>query len=74
MKEAVLGRDYALGEEQVVLVLRINVGNSPAITENVDGPLESWQAQLTGHDGQRLMGGGGEISCLAGLGKNAKRK
>ncbi len=73
MKEAILGGDYALGEEQVVLVLRINVGNSPAITQNVDGSLESLYPQLTGDDGESLMGGG-EISFLAGLGKNAKRK
>jgi hypothetical protein len=39
LEEAILGSDYALGEEQIVLVLRVNVGNSPAIAQNVDGVL-----------------------------------
>src|ERR1017187_3065322 len=36
LEEAILGSDYSLGKEQIVLVLRVNVGNSPAITQNVD--------------------------------------
>ena len=39
LEEAILGSDYSLGKEQIVLVLRVNVGNSRAITENVDRPL-----------------------------------
>jgi hypothetical protein len=58
LEEAILGSDYALGKEQVVLVLRVNMGNSPAIAQNVDGALESWHPQLTGDDGESLMSGG----------------
>jgi len=72
LKEAVLGRDYALGEEQVVLVLCVNMGNSPAIAQNVDGSLESLYPQLTGDDGESLMGGG-EISFLAKTQSGNKR-
>jgi hypothetical protein len=57
LEEAILGGDNALGKEQVVLVLRVNVGNSPAIAENVDGSLQSRHPQLTGDDGESLMGG-----------------
>jgi hypothetical protein len=39
LEEAILGSDYSLAKEQVVLVLRVNVGNAPAITQNVDGSL-----------------------------------
>jgi hypothetical protein len=38
LEEAILSGDYGLGEEQIVLVLRVNVGDAPAITQNVDGP------------------------------------
>ena len=74
MEETILGRDYALGKEQIVLILRVNVGNSPAITENVDGSLESRHPQLAGDDSESLMCGTFEIRLLVGLGENCEGK
>jgi hypothetical protein len=74
LEESILGGDYALGEEQVMLVLGINVGNAPAIAQNVDGALESRHPQLAGDYGQGLMGGTDEVGFRGGLGENCERK
>jgi hypothetical protein len=74
LEEAILGSDYALGEEQIVLVLRINVGDAPAIAQNVDGSLQSRHPQLAGDYGQGLMGGTDEIGFRGGLGENCEGK
>ena len=73
-REIPLGSDYALGKEQVMLGLRINVGNSPAIAQNVDGELESWHSQVAGDDGESLMGGTDEIGFRGGLGEDCEGK
>jgi hypothetical protein len=74
LKETVLSGDYALGEEEIVLVLRVNVSDSPAIAQDVDALFKSVGAQLAGDNGESFMGGSYEISFLGGLGENCKRK
>jgi hypothetical protein len=74
LEETVLGCDYSLDEEQIVLILCVDVSNSPAIAQNVDGLPESFYTQLTRDDRQSLMGGPGEIRLLAGLRECAKQK
>jgi hypothetical protein len=74
LEEAILGSDYALGEEEIVLVLGVNVGNSRAIAENVDGAIESLHVKATGYDSQSLMRCTNEIRLLSGLSANAERK
>jgi hypothetical protein len=74
LEEAILSSDYALGEEQIVLVLRVNVGDAPAIAQNVDGALQSRHPQLAGDYGQGLMGGTDEIGFRGGLGENGEGK
>jgi hypothetical protein len=72
LEEAILRSDHALGKEEIVLALRVDVGHSPAIAQNVHGPLQSWYSEFAGDDGQGLMGGADEIRFLAGLSESAK--
>jgi len=46
--------------------------DTPAITQDVNGMIESLHPQLTGDGGQSLMGGTEEIRLLAGLGETAE--
>ena len=69
LKEAILGGDHALGKEKIVLVLGVNVRDSPAIAQNVDGLLAglSYPTHRKPYR-QSSCGGSSEICLAAGLG------
>ena len=57
--ETVLGGDEALGEESVVLVFSLNVGDAEVVTVDLDLALQSVKLQGAGEDGDcgRQLGG-----------------
>jgi hypothetical protein len=68
LEEAILGRHDTLSEEEIVLVLRVNVRNSPTIALNLDWLLQSLHAQFTGDDGQSFMRRTSKIGLWTRLG------
>ncbi len=46
LKETILSGDDALGEKQVMLVLGVDVGDSPAVAEDIDFSLETFHVYL----------------------------
>ena len=74
LEETILSSDDALSKEKIVLVLGVNVRDSPTIAENVDRLRQPWNMQLAGDDGQSLMCRVIGIQLLLGLRTNAERK
>src|SRR5205823_497520 len=46
LEEAVLGGDEALGKEQVVGILRVDVGDAPAVAQDLDRLLQAGDLDL----------------------------
>ena len=52
LKQPILGRHEALGKKKIMLVLGINMGNAPAVAQDLDRMLKSWRFQPSGDNCQ----------------------
>jgi hypothetical protein len=50
LEEAILGGNDSLGEEEIMLILRVDVRDAPTVAQDVNGMFESAELKLSGKD------------------------
>ena len=68
LPQPVLGHDVALREEQVVVVLRVDVGHPPLVADHLDRRLQAGHGELAVDGGEGALGEGVEGLRLLGTG------
>lgn len=67
LEEAILGGNDSLSKEEIVLVLGVDVRDTPTVAQDIDGLVEAAELKLSGKDRQGGRGGGWPGGLRGGL-------